>query len=56
MLPAWIEPFAGNQGMISASGMAIAVAITPITTICRIGRLRTVVLSLRALGRHSPAS
>ena len=26
MLPAWIEPLAGNHGMISASGIAIAVS------------------------------
>src|SRR4051812_36151932 len=39
--------------MIRAIGIAIAVAITPITTIWRIGRLRTMVFVLLARGRHS---
>src|SRR5437868_9605506 len=50
-LRACLEAMCGNQGMMSASGIPIAVAITPTTTIWTIGRLRT----LRSHGVWHPA-
>ncbi len=46
MLWAWTEASVGNHGMISATGIPIATAITPMTSICNRGRLRTVLSSL----------
>ena len=40
MFPACREPWVGNQGMSSPITMPIADAITPATTICRMGFLR----------------
>src|SRR6185437_14236190 len=53
MLCACLEASLGNHGIASATGIPIAHAITPITTICRIGRLRTVVSVSGALVHHS---
>src|SRR6476660_2947403 len=53
MLCACLEASLGNHGIASATGIPIAHAITPITTICRIGRLRTVVSVFGALLHHS---
>src|SRR5437588_12479490 len=53
MLCAWLEASAGNHGIASATGIPIAHAITPIATICRTGRLRTLVSVSGALVHHS---
>src|SRR5437763_16393049 len=53
MLPAWVEPLTGNHGIRnSAIGRPIATPITPMTSICTNGRLRTHSSGWLALTRH----
>src|SRR5579871_272270 len=57
MLPACLDAWLGNHGITKASTTPIAVATTPNSTICKMGRLRNGLLSGSAiLHDHCPAS